>query len=102
MALGFAVWTLTLPAGAGVSLYMKEIFVSETARVKGVGRTVICWLLARAEAEGCLRRDWQTDGSNAVSLAFYSSIVAPEHDKKSFRIMADDFERFRKQLRQSR
>ncbi|QFT94888.1 Acetyltransferase (GNAT) family protein [Roseovarius sp. THAF9] len=100
VALGFAIWTLTVPAGAGVALYMKEIFVSESARGKGVGRTLICWLLARAQAAGCVRVDWQTDGSNATSQAFYSSIGAPEHDKKSFRIMAEDFERFRGRISQ--
>ena len=43
---GFATWVLTFPAGAGVALYMKEIFVAETARGRGVGRALPRFLIS--------------------------------------------------------
>lgn len=95
---GFATWALTFPAGAGIALYMKEIFVTEAARGKGVGRALLAGLLSIAEAEECTRFDWQTDGNNLDAKAFYAAIGAPAKDKRSFRVMAADFSAFRKRL----
>ncbi len=95
---GFATWSLTLPAGAGIALYMKEIFVTGRARGKGVGRALLAGLLTIAEAEGCTRFDWQTDGDNLAARTFYASIDAPGNDKHSFRIMAESFSDFRQRL----
>ncbi len=95
---GFATWTLTLPAGAGVALYMKEIFVSDTARGKGAGRALLAGLIQIAGDEGCTRVDWQTDGSNAASQAFYAALDASEHAKKSYRIAQQDYAAFRTRL----
>ncbi len=95
---GFATWVLTFPAGAGVALYMKEIFVSEAARGRGVGRALLAGLVSIAEAEECTRFDWQTDGDNIGAQAFYAAIGAPGKDKCSFRVMAADFSTFRARL----
>jgi GNAT superfamily N-acetyltransferase len=95
---GFATWALTLPAAAGVALYMKEIFVRDTARGKGAGRALLAGLIQIAEDEGCHRFDWQTDGSNAGSQAFYAALDAPTHDKKSYRIAQQDYAKFRTRL----
>ena len=95
---GFATWALTLPAGAGVALYMKEIFVSRTARGKGAGRALLAGLLGIAQAEGCARFDWQTDGDNQNAQAFYAGIGAPNKDKKTYRIMAAEFQEFTRRL----
>lgn len=96
--MGFATWTLTFPAGAGVALYMKELFVSQTARGRGVGRHLLAALARIAEAEGCERMDWQTDGTNALSRAFYTSINAPRYEKHSYRVLRADLAEFRERL----
>ena len=95
---GFATWVLTFPAGAGVALYMKEIFVADSARGQGVGRALLAGLLQVAQDEGCTRFDWQTDGDNLQAQAFYAAIGAPAKDKRSFRIVDTDFEAFRSRL----
>ena len=96
---GFATWVLTLPAGTGIALYMKEIFVSRRARGKGVGRALLTGLLDIADAENCARFDWQTDGENLEAQKFYASIDAPVKGKRVFRVMATEFDRFRSRLR---
>ena len=93
--LGFATWTLTFPAGTGTALYLKELFVDPTAHRKGVGRALLAGLLEIAQAEGCTRMDWQTDGTNEGSQAFYTKIGAPRFSKVTYRIDAVDFEQFR-------
>ncbi|WP_306114266.1 MULTISPECIES: GNAT family N-acetyltransferase [unclassified Roseovarius] len=95
---GFATWALTFPAGAGIALYMKEIFVAEAARGRGVGRALLAGLVSIAEQEGCTRFDWQTDGDNLAAQTFYAAIGAPGKDKRSFRVMAADFSAFRARL----
>ncbi len=95
---GFATWTLTFPAGAGLALYMKEIFVDRIARGRGVGRHLLAGLIEIAEAEGCVRFDWQTDGDNSAAQAFYASIDAPANPKISYRLTASEFRRFKTEL----
>ncbi len=95
---GFATWALTFPAGAGVALYMKEIFVTDAARGRGVGRALLAGLVSIAEDEDCTRFDWQTDGDNRGARAFYAAIDAPGKDKRSFRVAAAEFAAFRKRL----
>lgn len=95
---GFATWCLTFPAGRGLALYMKEIFVSSRYRGQHVGSALLSHLLDIAQDEGCTRMDWQTDGSNAASQGFYEKIGAPRFDKLTFRIDAADFARFSRSL----
>ena len=96
---GFATWVLTFPAGAGLALYMKEIFVDQNSRGKGAGRALLSGLLKVAATEGCVRFDWQTDGDNLGAQAFYAAIGAPAKDKKTYRVTAADFRSFDKRLR---
>ncbi|MEM6973425.1 MAG: GNAT family N-acetyltransferase [Pseudomonadota bacterium] len=91
---GFATWALSFPAGTGIALVMKELFVTETGRGMGVGRALLAALVETARHEGCIRVDWATDGSNAAAQAFYASIKAPLKDKKNFSLPSEDFDRF--------
>lgn len=95
---GFATWALTFPAGTGVALYMKELFVRGKARGNGAGQALLAGLIQIAEDEGCLRFDWQTDDSNTGSQAFYAALDAPLHDKKTYRITQQDYAKFRIRL----
>ncbi len=96
--LGFATWALTFPAGPGVALYLKELFVASSARGRGLGRALLAGLIDIAEAEGCTRFDWQTDATNMASQRFYASLDAPRFDKATYRIPAGDFTTFRAKL----
>ncbi|MEM6587838.1 MAG: GNAT family N-acetyltransferase [Pseudomonadota bacterium] len=98
IALGFATWVLTVPAGSDVALYMKELFVSEGARGRGVGRALMAALVRIAEAEGCCRVDWQTDKDNPESQAFYAQLEAPVFDKVSYRVHAEEYQAFLSRL----
>ncbi|MEL7252544.1 MAG: GNAT family N-acetyltransferase [Pseudomonadota bacterium] len=98
IALGFAAWTLTFPAGTDLALYMKELFVSEVARGRGVGRTLMAELVRVAQSEGCCRVDWQTDKDNAGSQAFYARVQAPVFDKVTYRVQAEDYPAFLSRL----
>ncbi len=97
-AVGFATWTLTFPAGPGVALYMKELFVSASARRKGVARKLMAGLIDIAKTKNCTRLDWQTDETNQNSQAFYKGISAPNFSKQTYRITAGDFEDFLRNL----
>ncbi|MEQ8895930.1 MAG: GNAT family N-acetyltransferase [Roseovarius sp.] len=95
---GFATWALTFPAGRGTALFMKELFVDPQARGRGVGRHLMAGLVGIAEAEGCVRFDWQTDGDNADAQAFYKAVGAPQVEKRSYRVPAAALAAFRARL----
>ena len=73
---GFATWNLAFPAGQGMSLVMKELFVTEAARGSGLGRALLAALAQEAAAQGCTRLDWATDGDNTgeSATAYYGDI----------------------------
>ena len=95
---GFATWGLNIPAGPGLSLVMKELFVAPEARKLGVGTSLIATLIDVARAEECERLDWATDGSNAGAQAFYDAIGAKKLTKQAYRIPSGDFDRFHASL----
>ncbi|WP_167853535.1 GNAT family N-acetyltransferase [Roseovarius aestuariivivens] len=95
---GFATWGLSFPAGPGVSLVMKELFVSSQARRWGVGRALLSALVDVARDEGCERLDWATDGNNAGARLFYESIGAPRHFKENYRVPREAFDAFQADL----
>ncbi len=97
-ALGFATWALSFPAGAGISLVMKELFVCAEARGLGVGRALLSALIGVARDEGCVRVDWATDGTNKTAQQFYAGLDAPALEKHSFRVERAAFDAFQKRL----
>lgn len=101
---GFATWGFAFPAGSGISLVMKELFVAEDGRGMGVGAALISALVEVARQEDCVRFDWATDGSNLAAQSFYASLDAPEKAKRNFSLLEKDFDRFllRTQGRRSR
>ncbi|MEO0929346.1 MAG: GNAT family N-acetyltransferase [Pseudomonadota bacterium] len=94
---GFATWVLTFPAGTGIALFMKELFVAPAFQGQGVGKALINHLVTIAQREDCKRIDWQTDGDNLDAQAFYDRVAAPVIDKVSYRVTADDFDGFANQ-----
>lgn len=82
---GIAAYSFLWPA-AGVtrSLYLKEIYVTETARGKGIG-TLLMQRLCRIAAEHkCSRIEWTTDKGNTLAENFYERLGVPKNQEKIF------------------
>lgn len=82
---GFAISTLHPSTWtAGLNCYLEDLFVDESARGLGAGRTLIDDLLALAKKEGWSRVYWHTDAGNETARALYDRYTK-----------ADDFVRYR-------
>jgi len=89
---GFASYSYLWPAaGLTRSLYLKEMYVIETARRKGVGKLLMQHLYAIAVKNGCSRVEWTTDRDNPDAQRFYADLGIPIRESKLFyRIEGDD------------
>jgi GNAT superfamily N-acetyltransferase len=71
---GLAAYSFLWPAaGITASLYLKELYVSQSHRGRGVGRLLMARLQDIATAEGCSRLEWTTDRDNDAAQAFYKA-----------------------------
>ncbi|MFJ1751098.1 GNAT family N-acetyltransferase [Streptomyces sp. NPDC088116] len=83
--LGMASYTFLWPAcGADTSLYLKELYVRETVRRRGVARAFMVELEAVAAAAGCSRIEWTADADNPPALRFYEALGAEPRGGKVF------------------
>jgi GNAT superfamily N-acetyltransferase len=83
--LGLAAVSLLWPAaGAQSSLYLKELFVREPARRRGVARQLMTAVRAEAMAAGCTRVEWTADRDNPTALALYQALGFQQHNGKAF------------------
>lgn len=83
--LGLASASLLWPAaGAESSLFLKELFVRENARRRGVARQLMTAVRAHATALGCTRVEWTADRDNPPALALYAALGFQEHGGKAF------------------
>jgi GNAT superfamily N-acetyltransferase len=57
------------------SCYLQDLFTSETARVKGVGRALINGVYERAKLAGCPRVYWQTHETNHTAMQLYDKVA---------------------------
>jgi GNAT superfamily N-acetyltransferase len=55
--------------------YLQDLFTSEAARGRGVGRALIHDVYQRASAAGSARVYWQTHESNAVAMRLYDKLA---------------------------
>ncbi|CAM5656314.1 N-acetyltransferase [Streptomyces avidinii] len=84
-ALGFASYTYMWPAsGAGTSLFLKELYVRDSARRRGVAGALMAALKAAAVEAGCSRVEWTADTDNPPALEFYKALGAVPRDGKVF------------------
>lgn len=82
---GFAAYSFLWPAvGLTRSLFLKELYVIEAARGKGVGKLLMRAIFEVAVKHDCSRMEWQTDTANAGARAFYAGLGAAEFDGKVF------------------
>jgi GNAT superfamily N-acetyltransferase len=83
--LGLASYSLLWPAaGTDKSLFLKELYVREGARRRGVGAALMAHVHSAAAAAGCSRVEWHADEDNALALAFYAKLGVEPHDGKIF------------------
>ena len=82
---GFAAYSFLWPAvGLTRSVYLKELYVAETARHKGVGRLLIQYLYEMALRNECSRVEWTTDRDNPDAQRFYAQLGVPVKESKVF------------------
>jgi GNAT superfamily N-acetyltransferase len=60
--------------------YLQDLFTSEAARGKGVGRALIEFIYADAKAKGANRVHWLTQDTNARAMVLYNDVA----DKTGF------------------
>jgi GNAT superfamily N-acetyltransferase len=54
--------------------YLQDLFTSEAARGRGVGRALIAFVYGRARAAGSSRVYWQTHETNVVARTLYDKV----------------------------
>ena len=77
-------------AGVTRSVYLKELYVSDSSRKHGVGRLLMGELCRIARQNGCDRVEWTADTDNPIALSFYATLgVAPDSAKLFYRLAGD-------------
>jgi ribosomal protein S18 acetylase RimI-like enzyme len=89
--MGFLAFSPVFPGpGLRPGLFMKELFVSERARGRGVGKTLLRELARIALERGCARIDWTADAGNERLMRFYTELGGQAQEKRVFfRLSAD-------------
>lgn len=80
--LGMAVhYTVPFTFRARPTLYLKELFVAEAARDRGVGAALLRALARRARERGCGQLRWQVARWNTGAMRFYERLGAVPDDE---------------------
>ncbi|WP_045481430.1 GNAT family N-acetyltransferase [Vibrio owensii] len=83
--MGFATYTVMFPAPKlSGQMYLKDLFVSSSARGKGVGLKLMKYLASLAVNHGCHRLDWTAESTNPTAARFYQSIGAERVNEKEY------------------
>lgn len=93
-AVGMATFAVLFPApNLGGQLFMKDLFVVDSARGAGIGRALMRHLARDALARGCVRFDWTAERDNPDALKFYASLGAETvPEKVYFRLTGADLQ----------
>jgi GNAT superfamily N-acetyltransferase len=92
---GMAAYSFLWPA-AGVtrSLYLKELYVTEEFRRKGIGAFLMQRLCQVAVKHECSRVEWTSDQDNPLAEAFYRRLGIPRNQEKiCYRLESDGLQR---------
>lgn len=82
---GFAAYSFLWPAvGLTASLYLKELYVAESARRSGTGGRLMRGLFGISIENGCSRVEWTTDRDNIPARAFYEALAVDVSSSKLF------------------
>lgn len=88
---GLASYSFVWPAsGSSRSLYLKELYVTDSCRGEGVGRLLMDHLCRVAVEYGCSRLEWTTDDDNLGAQQFYKRLgFDPDPSKIFYRLEGD-------------
>jgi GNAT superfamily N-acetyltransferase len=82
---GFAVYSFLWPAvGLTRSLFLRELYVADDYRRRGVGKLLMQTIFDVADRHECSRIEWTTDRDNSGALAFYATLGLSPHTTKVF------------------
>ena len=82
---GFAAFSAIFPGpGLRPGCFLKEIYVSDTARGLGAGKALLAELARLALARGFGRIDWTAARDDERLLRFYESLGGKQHPEKVF------------------
>lgn len=86
--IGLASYSFLWPAvGLTQSLFLKELYVAQKHRGRGVGRQLMQHLFDLATETGCSRVEWMTEQTNTEAQAFYAQLGhAPNAEKVFYRV----------------
>jgi GNAT superfamily N-acetyltransferase len=74
---GFALYFYNFSTFLGKpGIYLEDLFVKPELRGKGIGKSLLTYLAAKAKAEGCGRLEWWVLDWNQPSIDFYISLGA--------------------------
>jgi GNAT superfamily N-acetyltransferase len=81
--LGLASFSRLWPAaGADTSMWLKELFVVESARRQGLGKQLLDAVKEASAEAGCSRLEWTGDADNPLALDFYARLGVPVNEGK--------------------
>jgi GNAT superfamily N-acetyltransferase len=79
---GFALYFFNYSTFVGRhGVYLEDLFVLETHRGKGIGKSLLARLARIAKENNCGRLEWSVLDWNAPSIAFYKSLGAAPMDE---------------------
>lgn len=89
--LGFAAFSAIYPGPSLKSgFFLKEIFVTQSARGKGVGKGLIQAVATLALERGHSRVDWTADRANRHLMNYYKDLGAEVQEEKVFYRLAGE------------
>jgi GNAT superfamily N-acetyltransferase len=81
-------------AGVTRSLYLKELYVTEAFRCKGIGALLMRRLCQVAVEHECSRVEWTSDQGNPLAEAFYGRLGIPKNQEKiCYKLEGDSLQR---------
>jgi GNAT superfamily N-acetyltransferase len=85
---GLACYSFLWPSvGSTRSLYLKELYVADACRGKGVGALLMDALRLTAAEHGCSRVEWTADDDNPGAMRFYEALgFLPRPSKIFYRL----------------
>lgn len=89
---GFTTWITVYPAGDGIAVYLKELYVTAAARGTGAGKALMRQMADHATRLDAVRLDWGSFQPDA--LKFYDTIGGTREDKVHFTVAREDLHAF--------
>ncbi|GJM60782.1 GNAT family N-acetyltransferase [Persicobacter diffluens] len=80
---GYATYFITYHTWVGKCMYMDDLFVKDSLRGAGLGRSLMEVVINVSKVEGCKSLRWQVTKGNAPAEAFYEKLGATITDAQA-------------------